>query len=254
MKKLTLNSDYASLDNYRNLISDFTDKFQIDSYKDQKKNIEVCQVGKFLMFFDNQFKIDKVREEPDFIIASDKNKIGLELQTLIDSNSKEKEGFFTNLVKHAEKELRRDKNIPNFLANVYVHPSFHGKINEKERLVNQILQIIKIYINTGELVENDIIYRISTMKHSQISLCPNMGAWWQKDVTGGLIISTISKKEKKIDNYLKNTNLPQWLLIIIGGVGKSSYIIEREFELSIETRFEKVYVLEDFYTNLFEIK
>lgn len=254
MRKLTLNKEYASVENYQSLITEFTDELNVESYKNEQKILELCHIGKFLMFFDNQYKIEKVSEEPDFIIFSDKNRIGLEHQILIDNKSKEKEGFFGNLVKLAEKELRKDKDLPNFLANIYVHPSFHGKINEKQELVNEISQIVKIHIQSGELVENEIIDRISSMKHSRISLCPNMGAWWQKEVNLKLIKNAIKKKENKIDNYLKNTNLQQWLLIVIGGVGKSSYRIENEFNLSIDTKFDKVYILEDFNTNLFEIK
>ena len=254
MKKLALNKEYASVENYQSLITEFADELNVESYKNEQKILELCHIGKFLMFFDNQYKIEKVSEEPDFIIASDKNRIGLEHQILIDKNSKEKEGFFGNLVKLAEKELRKDKDLPNFLANIYVHPSFHGKINEKQEIVNEISQIVKIYIQTGELVENEIIDRISSMKHSRISLCPNMGAWWQKEINGDLIKNAIKKKESKIDNYLKNTNLPQWLLIVIGGVGESSYRIENEFNISFDTKFDKVYILEDFNTNLFEIK
>jgi len=254
MKKLPLNNEFSSVDNFRNLISGFIDELQVDPYKNEQKIIELCHIGKFLMFFENQYRIEKVCEEPDFIISGNNNRIGLEHQILIDGKSKEKEGFFGNLVKLAEKELKKDKSLPNFLANVHVHPSFHGKINEKQKLVNEIIQIIKIYIQTGELVENEIIGRIFLMKHSQISLCPNMGAWWQKNVNEELIKNAIKKKERKIDNYLKNTNLKQWLLIVIGSVGESSYQIENEFDFKVETRFDKVFVLVDMSTNLYEIK
>lgn len=254
MKKLDLNKEYASVENYRNLITEFTDELNGEPYKNEQKILELCHIGKFLMFFNNQYKIEKVGEEPDFIISSEKNRIGLEHQILIDYKSKEKEGFFGNLVKLAEKELRKDRDLPNFLANIYSHPSFHGKIAEKQELIHKISQIVKIYIQTGELVENEIIDRISSMKHSRISLHPNMGAWWQKEVNEDLIKNAIKKKEIKIDNYLRNTNLPQWLLIVIGGVGESSYRMENEFNLSVDTKFDKVYVLEDFNTNLFEVK
>lgn len=254
MKKLALKNEYLNIDNFNSLISGFIEELKIDSYKNKQKIIELCHIGKFLMFFENQYKIEMVSEEPDFIISDNKNRIGLEHQILIDRKSKEKEGFFGNLVKLAEKELRNDKSLPNFLANIYVHPSFKGKINEKQKLVNEIIQIVKLYIQTGELVENEIIDRIFSMKHSKILLSPNMGAWWQKNINVDVIKNAIKKKEKKIDNYLKNTNTKQWLLIVIGSVGESSYQIENEFDFSVETRFDKVFILEDMNTNLYEIK
>nr|WP_319270748.1 hypothetical protein [uncultured Draconibacterium sp.] len=254
MKKLALNSKYSTVENYSDLISEFTDKLKVDYYKNEQKIVETCHVGKFLMFFENRFKIDKISEEPDFIISDGITKIGLEHQILIDKKSKEKEGFFGNLIKQAEKELRKDKELPNFLANVYAHPFFNSKINEKQRLINEIVHLIKHFIKTGELLENEIIDRISSMKHSKISLSPNMGAWWQKSINGELIKNAVFKKEKRIDKYLENTNLSQWLLIVIGGLGESSYSVETEFDLRVKTKFDKVYLLEDFNTNLFEIK
>lgn len=178
----------------------------------------------------------------------------MEHQILIDAKSKEKEGFFGNLIKLAEKELKKDTSLPNFLANLYVHPTFNGKINEKQKLVKEIIQILKLYVQTGVLVENEIIEEIFSMNHSSISLCPNMGAWFQQEVNSELIKDAIKKKEKKIDNYLKNINGPQWLLIVIGGLDESSCRIEKKFDLSIDTIFDKVYVLEDIRTNLYEIK
>ena len=254
MKRLALNSKYSTVENYRDLISDSTEKLKIDYYKYEQKIIETCHVGKFLMFFENRYKIDKIFEEPDFIISDGTIKIGLEHQILIDKKSKEREGFFGNLIKQAEKELRKDENLPNFLANVYAHPFFNAKINEKHDLINEIVLLIKHYIKTDDLIENDIIERISSMKHSKISLSPNMGAWCQKSIDGELIKNAVVKKEKRIDKYFENTNMSQWLLIVIGGLGESSYSVENEFNLCIKTKFDKVFLLEDFSTNLYEIK
>ena len=198
MKKLALNSKYSTVENYSDLISEFIDKLKVDYYKNEQKIIETCHVGKFLMFFENRYKIDKICEEPDFIISDGTTKVGLEHQILIDKKSKEKEGFFGNLIKQAEKELRKDKELPNFLANVYAHPFFNAKINEKQSLINEIVLLIKHFIKTGELLENEIIDRISSMKHSKISLSPNMGAWWQKNINGELIKNAVIKKEKRI--------------------------------------------------------
>jgi hypothetical protein len=254
MRQLALNKEYSSIENYHKLIDDSINKLDHDSYKNRQKILEVCHVGKFLMFFENKFQIEKLFEEPDFIITNGKHRIGLEHQILIDEKSKETEGFFENLCKHAERELRKDDKLPNFLANIYVNPYFMGKINEKQKLINEICFLVKLQIQTGNIPENEIIDRIITMPHSRISLSSNMGAWWQKEVSEELIKISIKKKEEKINNYLKNIKAPQWLLIVIGGVGESSYRLGNELDLSFETKFDKVYILEDFYTNLFELK
>jgi hypothetical protein len=254
MKRITLNKKYSNVENYLLSIAEFADKLKVDPYKNEQKIMELCHVGKFLMYFNNQYKIKKVCEEPDFIISNDKGKIGLEHQILIDTKSKEKEGFFGNLIKIAERELIKDKDLPNFLANIHAHPSFNIKINEKQKLICEIKQIVKHFIQTGELIENEIIERISSMRHSRITLNPNMGAWLQKNINEEIISCAVEKKEKRIDNYIKNTNIPQWLLIVIGGVGESSYSVENELDLEISTKFDKIYLLEDFNTQLYEIK
>lgn len=254
MKKLPLNKDYSSINNYNNLIDDFLKELKEESHKNHQKIIELCHVGKFLMFFENEYKIEKLGEEPDFILTSREGRIGLEHQILVDKKSREKEGFFDNLCRLAERELKNDKTLPNFLANIYANPFFDGKVNNKQKLVNEICQIVKTYIQTGELLENEIIDAIFSMDHSQISLSPNLGAWWQKEIKGELIKNAVEKKEGKIYNYLNKANIPQWLLIVIGGVGESSYIFENDFDLTIETKFNKVFILEDFSTNLYEIK
>lgn len=53
---------------------------------------------------------------------------------------------------------------------------------------------------------------------------------------------------------MNNSNIPQWLLIVLGGIGESSYVLESDFDLTVETKFDKVFILEDFRTNLYEIK
>lgn len=223
VKQLTLNPEFSSVDNYSTLIERSLKELQSDTRKNRYKIIEVCHIGKFLMFFDNQYHIEKLFEEPDFIISSTSQRVGLEHQIIIDNKSKRKEGYFANLCKLAENELKKDKTLPNFLANIYAHPYFKGKINEKQKLVNEICYLVKQHIETGETPENDIIDRIFSMKHSRISLSANMGAWWQKEIDEELIINAIKKKEIKIGQYMKNITAPQWLLIVIGGVGDSSY-------------------------------
>ena len=94
--------------------------------KDQRKNrnkiLEICHAGKFLMLVDQELKIFEVSEKPDFIITDGQNLMGLEHQIIVDPKEKEKEGFYRNIFDQAELELRRDKDLPNFLANCVSFP------------------------------------------------------------------------------------------------------------------------------------
>ena len=90
--------------------------------------------------------------------------------------------------------------------------------------------------------------------HSEKSLGVNLGAWWVKDVTKELITKAVRKKELKISAYKENTGKTQWLLIVIGSTGESSYNLYNPFEINLKTVFDKVFILEDFNNKLFEIK
>ena len=254
MKQLTLNNEFSNVDYLNSLIDDFIIELKTDRLKNHQKILELCHAAKFLSFFNNKYHIEKISEEPDFIISSANERIGLEHQILIESISKEKEGFCDNLFRLAEQILTEEKSTKNFLANIYINPFFDIKINEKQKSILEIVETVNIFAETGELIENELIERISIMPHSRISLCPNLGAWWQKNISPDLLIKAINKKERLIDNYVKKTNLNQWLLIVIGGLGESSYQLDNNFNLDVESKFDKIYILEDFNYQLYEIK
>ncbi len=254
MRQLPLNNDFTNDGYLESLIDDFISDLKTDKYKNHQKILELNHIAKFLSFFEDKFKIDKINEEPDFIIASSIEKIGLEHQILIDNRAKEKEGFIENLFKQAEQILSKETDIQNFHADIYVNPFVEVKINDKKQKVFEIVDLLKGYLKTEELYENEIIDDIFIMPHSQISLCPNFGGWCKKNITPDLLTNAISKKERLINNYIQKTNLKQWLLIVIGGVGDSSYEFDYRFDFEIESKFDKIFLLEDFKYRLYEIK
>jgi hypothetical protein len=254
MKQFTLNNYLGDKEYLLSFIDKFLPELQKDKIKNQQKILELCHVAKFLSFFESKYTIDKINEMPDFILNSSLKKIGLELQVLVDNKTIEREGFFRNLFIQAESLLKEDSDVDNFLANIHIKPNANVKINEKQDMIKKLVSIIKQYLKTGILIENEVIERIRTMPHSQISLCPNFGGWIQKYVSEDLLIKLIQKKERLIDNYINNTGLNQWLLIIIGSTGESSYELNNNFEINIDSRFEKIYLMEDFNSRLYEIK
>jgi hypothetical protein len=248
------NSIFENKKLFDNLINSHLELLMPEKEKNQQKILELCHVGKFLMFFNNKIEIDELSEKPDFILKGKFGKIGLEHQILVDSKSKEREGFFENIFAMAEKELNLDKDLPNFLITCYPIPYVNFKINEKVSLVRTIVKVVKEFILSEKLIENTIIDRIIMTDHSQKSLNVNLGAWWVKDVTQELILSAIRKKESKLASYRKNSGKNQWLIIVIGSNGESSYNLYNPFEMNLKTEFEKVFILEDFNNKLFELK
>ncbi|NOX87008.1 MAG: hypothetical protein GXO86_13785, partial [Chlorobi bacterium] len=198
--------------------------------------------------------IDRFSEKPDFILEKDSEIIGLEHQIVVDRKSKEREGFFENIFNLAEHKLKTDNSLPNFLANCNIKPYVNFRIKEKQDLVSTIVTVIKTYVITNKLIENPIIERISIMPHSGINISGNLGAWWQKNITNDILITAINKKERLISEYKKNCGNKQWLLIVIGGTGESSYVMDKNIKLDVKSEFDRIFLLEDFYNNLYELK
>jgi hypothetical protein len=222
--------------------------------QDKQKILELCQIGKFLSIYFNEFEITKVTEKPDFIISNGQVQFGLEHELILDIKAKSEEGFYDNICEKVEVNLEKDPLIPNVLVNLYMKQNLSFKINEKTDLIKRLTEIVKHFILTGELYDNNIVGEAHKMRHTQKSVNSNFGAYWQKTITKDLILEHILKKEGKISVYRQNTDLPQWLVLVIGGVGKSSFEVNEMVNIELTTDFENVFLYEDFKNNLYKLK
>ena len=228
----------------------------LNEYKknDNQKILELCQIGKLICSYFDDFEIIKVSESPDFLISNGETITGLEHQLILDSESKSQEGFYENIFDKVESNLSQDKTLPNFLVNLMIKKNIDLTINNKNSIISQITDILKDFVITGQLKENAFILSAHKMRHSRKSISANFGAYMQKAIDRDLILEFLKKKENKINSYIKNSVSTQWLVLVIGGLGESSYEVANEFELSIETKFNKVFLYEDFQNRLFELK
>ncbi|MFM9987304.1 hypothetical protein [Flavobacterium sp.] len=247
----SISEDYSLLDE---LISPFVSELMTNKEKNQQKILEICHVGKFLLFFKKQIQIDSLSEKPDFILNFNDEKIGLEHQIVIDSKLKEKEGFYENIFQKVETEIKLDENLPNFLMNCFIKPNLEYKLNQKKEIELIIKKVILEYLINNTFIENPIISKLIKMQHSKKNINVNFGAWIQKTITKEVILNAISKKESKIENYIKNGLQKQWLLLVIGSNGKSSFEMNNNINIEIESKFERIYILEDFDNILHQIK
>lgn len=206
------------------------------------------------MLVDQGLKISEVSEKPDFIITDGQNLMGLEHQIIVDPKEKEKEGFYRNIFDQAELELRRDKDLPKFLANCYLKQHLEFKTSKKQEFIDTVAKTIKKYVQTEILDENPIIESIFSMSHTSISISENFGAWWQKKLSLEDLSNAIVKKGKLLPTYKASNGNEQWLLLVIGSTGGSSFIIDNQTQYEIDSEFDKVYILEDFNNNLYRLK
>ena len=236
------------------IIGKFLDKLNSDPTKNRQKILEVCHAGKFLMTLGNGDRINRLFEKPDFIFNVDGNLVGLEHQIVIDPKSKEREGFFENIFSITESELQTYPELPNFLANCYLKNNLTFRLSDKTKLIQEIKLVVKHFILNNALLPNSLINEVSSMPHSKKNISPNFGAWWQKEITTDVLLSSISSKESRIHIYKENSVPNQWLLLVIGSLQDSSYEMPEDVCVELDTKFDKVYPLEDFRARLFELK
>ena len=211
-------------------------------------------MGKFIILLEEKVRIKAVTEQPDFVLSNGHGEFGLEHQVIVDVKPKSREGFYQDIFTKAENRLRSIPNLPNFLANCYIRPYTDYPTSQKENLITIVETVVHEYVVNDYLMENPIIDKIFKMPHSQISINPNFGAWWEKNLSAEEIIRAVEKKEQKIKTYKKSGPQEQWLLMVIGSTGESSYEMDESLELQLDTEFDKVFILEDFNNNLFQLK
>jgi hypothetical protein len=221
---------------------------------DKQKILELCHIGKLLATYYNDFDIIEIREKPDFLISNGQTTIGLEHEVILDSKAKEKEGFYENICEKVEAKLKEESNLPNFLVNLYLKENISLKLKDKNFLIEKFSEIVRQFVLTGKLLENDFVERAIKMKHSGKSINPNFGAYWQKSITENQILEFIERKESKIDIYRRTSVPTQWLVLIIGSNGQSSLEVNTLFKVDIKSKFNKVFLYEDFDNKLYELK
>lgn len=235
-------------------ISKFIEPLTKDFDKNQKKITEICHVGKFLSLLNNKVNINRIFEEPDFILDCGNKIIGLEHQIIINDERIEIEGFYKNLFKKVELKIEKENLNYKFLANCYLKNKLIVELSNKEKLINQIFETIIEFVNNNTIIENEVIDDILIMPHKKVRLSPNFGGWTQKIINDKIIYSAIIKKEKKISNYIDNCGKKQWLLMVIGELGETSYEMDEYLKLNIDSKFDEIYILEDFNNVLYKIK
>ena len=223
-----------------------------------KKSLEICHTSKFLKLLNRNLYIYIVGERPDFILETDnQNYIGLEHEVLIDYEAKEKEGAFKDLIKSVETAFKINHPDEKIHVNVVVNPDFKFRKKDKSSLVDRLSSMIEHCVYNDRFIENDLVRRLSWSKHTGLDFTCNLGAWFQKSLKSSQIIDSIKKKEEKRLEYISNTGITdQWLLIVVGSLGESSFIVDSrlDYDFIVETGFDKVFLMEDLNSILFEIK
>lgn len=241
----------------RTMLDNMISPFMNESFSD-KENLELCQTGKFLSKLNGFVSILKKRESPDFLISYNNDPVGLEHELILSEDRKSKKY-------RSIKKLFRDAAIlfankyPEYkiLVNVYLNDNnFSFKKHEMDSLKNEIADCIYNSIKQKDFPKSSFISEVLIFNHSRVSFVYNPGPGYVESINRDHILKAIRRKESKIDKYIKKTGVNrQWLLLAIGTVEPDSFEFNKCFlEKEIKSRFEHIFILEDFNNTLHKIK
>ena len=232
-------------------------KFFVDSTLSEQKNLELCQVGKFLTSFDSDnVEIIEQCESPDFIISVNGIKIGLEHELIMNKKNVKRIQSIKNLFKQAEKDFKEKYPDLKVLANCWLKTdNFTFRQMDKKIIINQIVDYIYGLTQNSFNEKPDFIDDIRIMKHSGVSFNFNTDISFIKSLDSLTLLNAIEKKEKLINKYIMNSGLQeQWLFIVIGQISPDSFEInEMNFKID-DSRFERIYLFEDFNAKKHRLK
>lgn len=236
-------------------IGEIINPFITDNLSKQKR-IELCQVGKFLSLLDKSSKIIERSESPDFIISYNNCRIGLEHTIIVNKDNVSYEKSVTNLFNDAAKVFSSKHPHINIHVNVWLNENklSFGKADSK-LLKHEIADYIySVYIG-AETKKPKFIKTESIMKHSRVAFIYNSGAHCVQYLDDIRLREAIKKKERLIQEYIINScTEKQWLLIVIGSPTPESFEYNDLSHFKIESKFDHIFLLEDFSEKLCQIK
>jgi len=233
---------------------DILEKSSYSKIEKKQKRKEIIDIGNFIHYFDSRIEIENaLSESTDFIVKQKELNIGVELKDLvIRQNEKEKEGILKSLFEQIKTELKsEEKSLCGLYRIELIDENLSLKKKHKEALKKEIIALIK-----GQQIEQKYVKAIKKRPMSEISIYKG-----ETTIIGNLERTVVEEKIKTKENKLKsysNENLDEiWLLLIIGGVEKSSdysffdsNIIEKPFK----SNFDRIFIYDFFHREITELK
>jgi len=219
--------------------------------KNQNKK-ELIDFGAFICSYNIEIEIiEGLRESPDFIIALNQKRIGVELRDFCRQDEIRKENVLKMLFDNVEKEIKT------------VNPDLTGFFNVS---LNEIILDRKDYLPfktelfkkiCNENIETKYIKSIRQSKSSKLHIYSGQG-YCVGGITSDMILNAISEKEIKLNSYLSDNQLDEiWLLNVIGGLGTSSdysYIDKSLTKNDLTSCFDKIFLFDFFRKEVIELK
>lgn len=223
----------------------------------QKQRIEICHVGKFVVLLGNDSKIIEHDNSPDFIIQFEKDRIGVEHQRILRLDKVVSHKSTEKLFEDAALLFKSEHPGINILVNCWLtEETFSFTKQESNTLKKQISDYIFAIVNKSEDFQKPwFIDEILFMEHTDVEFVYNPGGFMVKRLESDSLNEAIQKKEKLIENYKAKSKLEkQWLLLVIGATSPDSYKVNvNEIAIEKSSKFERIYLMEDFDARLWRL-
>lgn len=225
---------------------------------------ELNDIGKFLISLNTPVSLivpQKPLPYPDFIVANDDKKVGVEHTRLLNVDSQKFIKNIKQILKTAEK-IVRDEN-PNLTQIINI--SFNYDIEvvnnkslsnstltkaEKDLIAQLVASFVLSYIENSDTsipgFIDKVSFSIDSVHPISINLIEN---YIGKTDIETLLIERLKSKEQKHSHYSRVDSIDElWLVIIVNGVtAASSFIIDSEsLKNKIASNFNKIYLFDSF--------
>ncbi len=223
---------------------------------DEKQSIELCQVGKFIAVLNTSIKLISRGESPDFIIEHNQLKIGVEHERILNPERVQQFQSVKKLFDDAAKEFARRNPEIKVLANIHLKSDdFSFTKSIKQLLIDEICVYILGVASNTPVEKPEFIKSVNLQKHSLVSFSYLENNFYSQDLTEDALLKAIEKKNKLAESYRQKSSIQeQWLLLVVGSLSSDSYEMARINNSSVESSFDKIFILEDFNAIVHQIK
>ncbi len=227
----------------------------LDKRMSSQELLEICQIGKFVWQLDEPVKILEKSEKPDFILDKGGKRIGLE-HTLLQWDDGKKYHKVNSCIEKARKIYAKEHPDQNLLASIRIDPAFAELSLVGRNQYPQLLADLVHATATGCNVElPEYVEDIRLMKHSKISFYYKERNPQAPYLPQEILSDRVLIKENKLSKYKQEMPLDEyWLVLMVGSLSSISYELNPSVNYSLESEYDRIYLMEDFNAKIHRIR
>lgn len=253
------------------IIADYKDKLEGDTSITQDKYEELYDVGRFILFTNEEIRIhipDEILKFPDFILLLQDQQIGLEHTRLINKEIKAIFETAKYYIKKAEELIADELNHHSKTINIFI--DYNENVIDKSNFKNRqfspeqrknvskaIANFIKSTLTGGNIPKPNFISQIEITPNNDLRVDLELAeTYFSLSEFTELLIQRIKAKERKASKYRIAGNVTElWLLIIIDEINSFSGfdLLTAKFPEILDSNFNKIFMLEKFGGKIYHL-